>query len=283
MPYSWNRPPVPIDKSKQGGRNFDSSKYTDLLKIGTIAAVNSTKVGENNKNLYTNDEEKRRADILISGLQTIPAALCPVCPTTSINNLTLSSTAASALSGITFYVLAYFDTGLPEKPRYSVLGGNNVVVSNTSPTTYLDNAALAFIGASGPFSLPTFTTASSREDIIDALNTIIVGQSWIFPGETDASNLRASLSTNGKIILTIDGPQLPSAGSHVPPFIAGIAFGDGPTITGNGSTTLGATNPNGRCGVDGGALMLTEGQTSVTAPFVIADPSIDFSPPPGGC
>lgn len=82
MPYSWNRPPVPIDKSKQGGRNFDSSTYLDFVKVGTIAQVNVTKAGQNNKNLYTDMSEQRRTNVLIRGLQTIPKALCPTCPTT---------------------------------------------------------------------------------------------------------------------------------------------------------------------------------------------------------
>lgn len=80
MPYSWNRPPVPIDKSKQGGRNLDSSTYLDLVKIGTIAQVNATKTGQNNKNLYTDVQAQRRTNILISGLQTIPRAYCATCP-----------------------------------------------------------------------------------------------------------------------------------------------------------------------------------------------------------
>lgn len=64
MPYSFNRPPVPIDKTKQGGRNMDASKVTDFRKLQTIVAVNSTKVGFNNRNLYTDLEEKNRARLL---------------------------------------------------------------------------------------------------------------------------------------------------------------------------------------------------------------------------
>lgn len=81
MPYSWNRPPVPIDKSKQGGRNFDSSKYLDFVKVGTIAQVNATKTaGTNNKNIYSDPNEQRRTNVLINGLRTIPRALCASCP-----------------------------------------------------------------------------------------------------------------------------------------------------------------------------------------------------------
>jgi hypothetical protein len=74
MPYSFNRPPVPIDKTKQGGKNMDASKITDLKKIETIVAVGKTKVGFNNKNLITNLDEKNRARLLSNTLPRIPEA-----------------------------------------------------------------------------------------------------------------------------------------------------------------------------------------------------------------
>lgn len=80
MPYSRPLPPVPIDKTKQGGKNMDASKATDFKKIQAISAVGSTKVGFNNRNLITNMDELRRTDVMRSGLATIPRLYCPVCP-----------------------------------------------------------------------------------------------------------------------------------------------------------------------------------------------------------
>lgn len=74
MPYSFNRPPVPIDKTKQGGRNMDASKITEFKKIQTIVAVDSTKIGFNNKNLFTDLDEKNRARLLANTLPRIPQA-----------------------------------------------------------------------------------------------------------------------------------------------------------------------------------------------------------------
>ena len=77
MPYSFARNPVPIDKTKQGGRNFDASAFTGFYKLGTIAAVNSSKrSGGNNKNLLTDTEEQYLADKLNSALTTIPRFNC---------------------------------------------------------------------------------------------------------------------------------------------------------------------------------------------------------------
>jgi hypothetical protein len=84
MPYSRPLPPVPIDKNKQGGKNMDASKMTDFRKVEAISAVRSTKLGFNNKNIYTDTIEQRRAGVMISGLVTIPSLKCPVCPS-SVN------------------------------------------------------------------------------------------------------------------------------------------------------------------------------------------------------
>lgn len=96
MPYSWNRPPVPIDKNKQGGKNMDASQMTDFRKVEAISVVRATKAGFNNKNIYTNIIEQRRAGILISGLQTIPSLNCTVCPSSVyLSSITIVRTQGS--------------------------------------------------------------------------------------------------------------------------------------------------------------------------------------------
>ena len=287
MPYSWNRPPVPIDKSKQGGRNFDSSKYTDFLKIGTIAAVNSTKEGENNKNLYTNDEEKRRADILISGLQTIPRAFCSLCVNNgSLNNDTLDSQIVSNLSGITFFIVNFTTSG-------DVYYNNNRLYTNAGLTTIMRNTDIETSPLSvfrvGLDSLATLPSNATRGTVASTLDAVLYGDITLslpgypfrIPGESTDSRLRVSINPEGKLVLTIEGPWYTTTTN--PPRMAGIFFGDGPLGTGNGSTSLGATNSNGVCGVDGAALLITDVSRSVTAPFQIAASGIDFSLPPGGC
>lgn len=72
MPYSFNRPPVPIDKTKKGGKNFDASQITSFNKIDAIVAVGKTKLGFNNKNLITDLDEKNRARLLSNTLTGIP-------------------------------------------------------------------------------------------------------------------------------------------------------------------------------------------------------------------
>lgn len=59
---------------------MDASQMTDFRKVEAISVVRATKVGFNNKNIYTNIIEQRRAGILISGLQTIPSLKCSDCP-----------------------------------------------------------------------------------------------------------------------------------------------------------------------------------------------------------
>lgn len=53
---------------------MDASKITDQKKIQTIVAVNSTKVGFNNRNLITDLDEKNRARLLGNTLPRIPQA-----------------------------------------------------------------------------------------------------------------------------------------------------------------------------------------------------------------
>lgn len=259
MPYSWNRPPVPIDKSKQGGRNFDSSTYTDFRKIGTIAAVNSTKIdGTKNKNLYSNIDEKRRADVLISSLKTIPRALCPTCPVTVSNNAPLPEATVTTLKGVTFFVI-YSES--------SVYYANNTIYSSLSPLTILTNSYLdtfaSIIRVGNADSLSTLPVNASRNDIITTLNTRLATHTW----NSGASYLQASIDVYGRLVLSIVGTQLPPSGTNLVPSLAGLFFGDSP----NGSTTLGVTNQNGISGVGGSALLITEGETSVTAPYVIAN------------
>lgn len=77
MPYSWNRPPVPIDKTKRG-QNYDASAFTNFVKIGTISGISAT---NNSSNMLTDVNEQIRSQLLISGLTTINSASC-LCPTT---------------------------------------------------------------------------------------------------------------------------------------------------------------------------------------------------------
>lgn len=345
MPYSWNRPPVPIDKNKQGGKNMDASTITDLMKTAVISSIGNTKIGFNNKNIYTDINEQRRAAVIIRGLSTISTLNCQICigptgsgssggggggavgPTGASTGPTggstgptggstgtvsstgptgglITSTAASALNGISFYIIhSDIATQIFSGTRYSIRynstdnsvkqgqWSNGAGLATTPPSAYLldvpNNQIDVFrdrffefkVGLS---SLPnTFTSSSSRGDIVDALDTILDGLGFTIntfstPGSpTGPTKLRASVTADGNLKLDIDGPwyPAPAPGSTTPVQYAGLFFGN----SANGSTTLGVTNIGGNCGVDSSALLIPAGQTSVTSRFQIADPSIDFT------
>lgn len=258
-------PSVPIDKNKQGGRNYDASKLTDFKKIGTISKTDTSKVLgiNNNRNPQTDTDEQRRASVLIAGLRAVPRAYCPVCPTVAkrpdVLNDALPSATITNLTGITFYVLYYNNT------TYSLSYLNNFLYSaytNSTTNTLLTNANVTGSAnwASYKVSLDSvgaLPTNASRQDVVNALNVVLNGRTW----NTAASKLVASITATGNLILSVSGTQLTSGQ------LAGLFFGDAP----NGSTSLGVTNLNGILGVGGSALMLASGEASVSAPFRIAD------------
>jgi len=268
MPYSWNRPPVPIDKNKQGGKNMDASQMTDFRKIEAISAVRSTKVGFNNRNLITNMDELRRTDVMRSGLATIPRLYCPVCPSsgpvTGIS--TLGAGSASALTGIKFFVVFTNSAGIYTTPT--------VMYRSHSMITLLTNLDVGPSGnfvsiVSGVRGIGTVAAGSTRQSVVDTLNGILSLFDFTVSGVAN-SKLVASVDSTGHLVLTLVGGTLSTVGApSSPPFI-GLFFGDAP----NGSTSLGATNQNDIAGVGGSALLIRGGSSSVTAPYIIADPAI---------
>ena len=259
MPYSWNRPPVPIDKTKQGGKNMDASAMTGFLNIGTISKVNVTKLtSKANRNQQTNLVDMRKAAVLISGLQTIPRAVCYTCPTFSFSQAFLSDTIAANVSAISFYVFVVNDVNTLTWTYTS----NTLQLSGATATTAnIDGSGGAYrIGFIGTLGSPT--TGLTRQIVVDRLDAVISTSTW----NAGASRLRASLNTNGTLRLTIEGTQLGSSGASRD-FFAGLAFGDAP----NGSTSLGVTNLNGAAGVAGAMLAVVEGQTFVDSPYRLID------------
>jgi sugar lactone lactonase YvrE len=103
MPYSWSRPPAVVDKVKPGGKILDSSAITDFRKISAIASANmAISAGGSGKNAQSNASEVRRANVLVSSLQTIPAALftsAVYIPTLYIT--TIGGTGSAGFSGDT--------------------------------------------------------------------------------------------------------------------------------------------------------------------------------------
>jgi hypothetical protein len=111
-------PSIPIDKNKQGGRNYDSSKMTDFKKICLISNDDTAK-----PNQQTDLTELRRGSLLASSLRSIPRFL-PTIPAplsfaggvlagTPDNKITLilvsyvSSSGGSAFPGILTASSAY--------------------------------------------------------------------------------------------------------------------------------------------------------------------------------
>lgn len=262
MPYSWNRPPVPIDKSKQGGRNFDSSTYLDLVKIGTIAQVNATKTaGTNNKNLYTDANEQRRTKLLISGLQTIPRALCSTCPV--VNGVLVSNCSSGIIfsGNTTFWIMYGNGTGTSPSTQYTYTYSNFSITPTHLNFTFSGNSGYTKILVNISSAL---SGAINRNDILAAINSVLTANTGV--GKTITSPLTASFTSDGRLILTTPS-NIPSG------YLFGLYFGtanqpDG--NTGNGSTDLGVTNQvNTPPGVDYAALLITGGTNSVTARYAI--------------
>lgn len=292
MPYSRNRPPAPIDKGKQGGGSRDASDITEYNKMKTIVDTNSTKIGFNNRNLVTHTSEIIRSTLLWR------REIQPI--NTSIANASLSADVISSLSGLTFFIfdaldrtpgasgsrpfsvqlksdnrLYYERWSSSSTPPNSVSGYPNLVTSGS-----VSFGDLSFFNL-GLRALPTFPAGTTRQTVVMALNTILNARPFTYPGESSQTRIVATLTSDGKLKLSISGPQVTTSSN--PQTYTGIFFGDGPSGTGNASTSLGVTNENGVCGVDGAALLIPGGQSSVTASYQIAAPGIDFSTPPGGC
>ena len=246
-------PSVPIDKNKQGGRNFDASKSTDFKKIGTISNTDISKVPgiNNNRNQQTNTDEQRRASVLITGLRTIPRAYCPVCPNINTNQTIFNTQCTSSIigSGYTTFWIIYGNGSGGTVYTY----GTNTITPNQDNETFkvnggylkvLCNIGTALIGA------------STRTDILNAINSVLTANTGA--GKTITLPLTASFTPDGKLIFST--PSNIGAG-----FLFGLYFG----TADNGSSALGVTS-SPENGVDYAAILITGGTNSVTAPFQIA-------------
>lgn len=259
-------PSVPTDKNKQGGRNYDASKLTDFKKIAVIDGVTDSKLPlQNNKNIYTNTDEQRRAAVLYSSLRAVPRFKCSTCPLPAynINTQTLSGNTISALSNVTFFVM--YSTS------NSLYYANYKLYTDSGLTTELTNSTLNTSYSAQRVSPQTANnigtiTVATREGVVSQLNTVLSPLTW----NSGSSYLKASVNSSGRLVLEIVGTQI--TGTNTPPHFAGLFFGN----ASNGSTSLGVTNKNGVSGVAAAALVITQGQTSVTAPFIIADPAAGF-------
>lgn len=256
-------PSVPIDKNKQGGRNLDASKMIDFKKVGTITKGDTSKLnaGVKNRDPRTDLDEHHRAAVLISGLRTNPRALCSVCPGVITSNIItdqLPPSSITILQSVTFFVLYSTSPGLFYNNNtiyYGSINPNNKLTNYTLNSTYLSMQ----IGPSD--SLSSLPANASRQVLIDTLNTRLLTHKW----NSGNSWLVSDIDSTGRLVLSVSGTQI--SGTHTPPYFAGLFFGDSP----NGSTSLGVTNQNGTNGVDAAALVLIEGQTSVTAPYRIGE------------
>jgi hypothetical protein len=248
-------PSIPIDKNKKGGRNYDSSKLTDFKKICLISNDDTTK-----PNQQTDLTELRRGSLLASSLLTIPGfvptILSPApAPTVNVNTEILSDSLIGDLTGITFYVWYTFGDS-----NYN--SDNNILKYNT---TVADNEdAILDSTVKGPADSISDFSSKTREAVVAKLDEKLNQENHKL---TPTSRLKASLTFDGKLRLTIEGTQLPTTGYYS----AGLFFGD----ASNGSTTLGITREEdeeeNKDGIAGASLLIfgNTGATSVTAPYKI--------------
>lgn len=156
MPYSRPLPPVPIDKNKQGGKNMDASKMTDFRKIEAISVVRATKSGFNNKNIYTNIIEQRRAGVMVSGLVTIPSLKCAVCPSSVyISPVTIARTQVGSILTL---AVTWTETG--------------TVTTRSVRSEFAGGVVSALIAGSCTITYPTFTAGSVYNIYVTLTNAL---------------------------------------------------------------------------------------------------------------
>lgn len=183
----------------------------------------------------------------------------------------------SRLNDLTFFVVFYAESNT--NAIYTNANGN-AIYTNAERTIVMLNSqvdlAYGLVRGGGAKSLPNIPAGSSRQYVIDRLNTALDGVPFLIDGSD--RKLRASLDPTDKLTLTLvtnSSPPynpfiVPSPSSSDPyPRFAGLFFGDSP----NGSTALGATTVVA-AGVGGGALLITQGNSSVTSQYKVADPDI---------
>jgi len=178
----------------------------------------------------------------------------------------LAPAAIAALSDITFFVVystATLYTNATGTAIYTDVG-LNTLLTNANIIPAATYAAIK----QGLTGVGTVPAGSTRQNIVNTLNSVLSGIT--FNVGATSSKLVASVDSTGYLTISLNGGSLPAAGTHTPPYFVGLFFGDSP----NGSTSLGATKLNGTTGVTGSALVIREGSTSVTAPYIIGDPAI---------
>ena len=270
-------PSIPIDKNKQGGRNYDSSKMTDFKKIGVISKADTSKiVGTNNRNQQTNVDEQRRAALLISGLRTIPRALCNVCPDSSqalleiYNNVELNSETIEAINTATFDII-YYDGSDPElyyntsdyrfysDADYSTLVEPTDAFPAGKPyNAYVAQNAVGFV--------TEFPQGTTRLQVIARLNEILADAANVF--NTD-NYLQLNTIAPGYLAITSFGttnPLIQDLASPVSnPRFAGILFGAIEL-----SKLFGITDPSASV-TSIASLMLVEGTKQTVSAYRVLD------------
>jgi len=270
-------PSIPIDKNKQGGRNYDSSKMTDFKKIGVISKADTSKiVGTNNRNQQTNVNEQRRSALLISGLRTIPRALCNVCPDSSqdlldiYNNVGLNSETIEAINSSTFSII-YYDGSDPElyyntsdyrfysDADYSTLvEPADAFGAGKTYNDYVVQNAVGFV--------TEFPEGTTRLQVIARLNEILADPANKF--NTD-NQLQLNTIAPGYLTITSFGttdPLTQYIASPVPnPRFAGIVFGDIKV-----SKLFGITDPSDSV-TSTASLILVEGTKNTISAYRVLD------------
>lgn len=211
-----------------------------------------------------------------------------VCACNTSSPQGLSAAVVGALSGITFFVInasRQFGPGLfalSYNPVTSLLTSGMWIDDTTVPPDYPTTTNSSDLTGGGVSvanvlltSLRTFTAGETAQAVINELNTKLsaapftIAQGGVHPpvsGGTGTSRLAASLTSDGRLRLTIIGPWYSTASGDPQPY-AGLAFGDAP----NGSTSLGVTITGGIDGVLSSGLVIPGGQRSVTANFRIGE------------
>jgi len=234
-------PSIPIDKNKQGGRNYDSSKLTDFKKICLISNDDTTK-----PNQQTDLTELRRGNLLASTLRSIPRFTKPF--------FEKSCSSGIKFSGQTSFWIMY-GNGTGASPATEYIYASNTLTPNDSNNEFNENNGYA----KALLNLSTNLAANpnNRAGILKAINDLFDANTGT--GKTITLKLTASFTNDGR--LTISTPSNINTG-----YLLGLYFG----ITPNGSVDLGVFLENGgNVGVDNAALLITGGTNTVTANFPI--------------
>lgn len=182
--------------------------------------------------------------------------------------------AISRLNGLTFFVVSY-----------DGVNGNNIYTNAARNAIYMDpglttvmvnsqESGYSILRGGGAKSIPEIPAGSSRQYVIDRLNVVLNTVPFSLGGIQ--RKLQASLDPTDKLTLRVvtnsapyDSFTVPNGSGGTPPRFVGLFFGNSP----NGSTALGATTAVA-AGVGGGALLITQGNSSITSAYKVADPAI---------